>query len=310
MIPPYLFSLLLLVTLSLPPALVADDETQAPPSTPAMSTTDAIILGIVEGLTEYLPVSSTGHLLLTQRALGIGSSPEQKQAADSFAIVIQCGAILAVMSIYWQYILSLFLGLVGKSDAGRRLFINLIAAFLPAAVIGLLFVDMIRAHIFNLWAVSFAWLIGGIALIAFRSKGKYSEGSALEDLTPKQALCIGLLQCVAMWPGTSRSLVTILGGRWAGLSVQSAVSFSFLLGVVTLSASTVYDVAKHGQEMTQSFGLSNLLIGVFTGWISALLAVKWMVHYLQKHGLALFGFYRVALGLITGALLITGVLAA
>ena len=284
------------------------DPVEVPGTSVGMPLHEAVLLGAVEGFTEYLPVSSTGHLLLTQRLLGVGDTAGDKVAADSFAIVIQFGAILAVLFLYAEQIRSVVLGLFGRSVPGRKLLINLIVAFLPAAVIGLLFVDWIKAVLFGLWPVTFAWLVGGLALVLFRSRGEAASGKGLESLQPKEALLIGLIQCIAMWPGTSRSLVTILGGRLVGLSVQASVVFSFLLGMVTLSASTCYDLLNHGGEMVRVFGIGSLVVGVVTGWVTALFAVKWMVAYLQKHGLALFGYYRIALALLTGALLLFNVI--
>ncbi len=277
------------------------------PSEPssAMALQDAIILGVVEGLTEYLPVSSTGHLLLTQRLLGIGTTAESKVAADSYAIVIQIGAILAVVSLYRELILQILLGISGKSREGRQLLRNLLISFFPAAVVGLTLGQQIKALLFGLWPVTFAWFVGGILLVTFRSKGSAALGNELKDLSPKQSLVIGVVQCAAAWPGTSRSLVTILGGRWMGLSVSSAVTYSFLLGMVTLGASTAYDSVQHGKEMVEAFGLPAMLVGIVVGWASAWLAVKWMVAYLQKHGLALFGFYRIGIAVVTAILLLT-----
>lgn len=278
-----------------------------------MTPIQAIILGVVEGLTEFLPVSSTGHLILTEHALGLAKTPEIKQAADAYTIVIQVGAILAVLGVYHHQIKLILLGLIGKSAEGLRLFRNIVTAFIPAAIVGLLLVDLIKQYLFGLWPVTFAWFVGGVALMIWGKNSKDSEeqaGCGLENLTVKQALVIGVLQTVAVWPGTSRSLVTILGGRLVGLNLKDSVLFSFLLGMVTLGASTSYDLLKEGALMVEMFGISNLLIGIIAAWGSAWLAVKGMVGYLKKHGLGVFGIYRVLLAITSAILLLTGVLTA
>lgn len=273
----------------------------------------SIVLGIVEGVTEYLPVSSTGHLLLAQRAMGIPSS----EAADAYAICIQVGAILAVLGLYRARVLQVISGFLGKDAVGFSLGINLLAAFFPAAVIGFLFEKPIKAYLFagdkfGLWPTIFAWFVGGVAILAVswsRKKGKESraEGFCLEDLTWKMAVVVGVIQCLAMWPGTSRSLVTIVGGILVGMNLRSAVEFSFLLGVVTLTAATGYDGLKHGQEMLASYGAGTLFLGLLFSWLSAVVAIQWMVSYLNKNGLSIFGYYRIALALVVGGLVAAGI---
>jgi undecaprenyl-diphosphatase len=283
-----------------------------------MTNGQAAILGIVEGLTEYLPVSSTGHLLLAQRIMGVGDggslSPGDrergKEAADAYAICIQAGAIIAVLGLYFGRVRQMFMGLFGRNPVGLRLLIGVAAGFLPAAVLGLLFNKHIKEYLFGPWPVVAAWLVGGLAILAvsYRNRNNHAvrSGSALEDLTWKMALIIGIAQCIAMWPGVSRSLVTIVGGILTGLSLPAAVEFSFLLGVVTLGAATAYDGLKHGQAMLQLYDPQSLTIGLFFAFISAVVSVKWMVAYLNRHGLALFGYYRVVLALLTAVLLATG----
>jgi len=201
----------------------------------------AMLLGIVEGITEYLPVSSTGHLLLTQRLLRIPAS----EAADAYAICIQAGAILAVLGLYWPQVKKMLLGLLGKEPAGLRLAVNIVVAFLPAAVIGVLFDKKIEEYLFGLWPITAAWFVGGLAILAvsrwrrMHRTGAH-EGGGLASLTIPMALTVGFAQCLAMWPGTSRSLVTILAGILVGLNLGAAVEFSFLLGVVTLTAATAF----------------------------------------------------------------------
>jgi len=282
-----------------------------------MSGTQAMILGIVEGLTEYLPVSSTGHLLLAERIMGIGSDKSlskneqqrEKEAADAYAICIQAGAIIAVLGLYFGRVRQMILGLFGRDPIGLRLLIGVAAGFLPAAVLALLFNKHIKEYLFGPWPVVAAWLVGGLAILFVSYKNRRNEnrplGQALEELTWKMALIIGFAQCIAMWPGVSRSLVTIVGGVFVGLSLPAAVEFSFLLGVITLGAATAYDGLKHGQVMLQTFEPQSLAIGLFFAFVSAVVSVKWMVSYLNRHGLAIFGYYRVAVALLTAVLLLT-----
>ena len=275
-----------------------------------MDNFQAFILGLVEGLTEYLPVSSTGHLLLAQRLMGIESST----ASDAFAICIQAGAILAVLGIYRQRVGQMMLGAIGRNKTGQRLLINLVSAFVPAAVLGLLLEKPIKKYLFGgdewgLWPVVAAWLVGGIAILAVsfarRRRGSSpTTGLDLEQLTIRMALIVGFAQCLAMWPGVSRSLITIVGGVLVGLSLPAAVELSFLLGVITLSAATAYDALKHGPEMLATYGATPLLIGFGAAWLSAVLAVKWMVGYLKSHGMEIFGWYRVALAFVVAAWLL------
>jgi undecaprenyl-diphosphatase len=273
-----------------------------------MTATQAVVLGLVEGITEYLPVSSTGHLLVAQHFLGIGSTPDEKTAADAYAICIQFGAILAVLGLYFAHVRRMVAGLFGRDRVGLRMAINVIIGFLPAAVIGLLLKDTIKHYLFGMWPIIFAWFVGGviILLIARKQHAASQQGASLEEMSPKQALGIGFIQCIAMWPGVSRSLATIVGGALLGLSITAAVEFSFLLGLVTLSAATLLDAAEEGRRMLAMFGPVMPFIGLAVAWLSAVVSVKWMVGYLQKHGLAIFGYYRVAVAVVVLALLLLG----
>ena len=276
-----------------------------------MTIMQAVVLGAVEGFTEYLPVSSTGHLILTQRAMGIGQTEEDNQAADAYSICIQAGAILAVLTLYFPFVRRMFNGLRGRDPEGLRLGINIMIAFLPAAVIGLLFHGVIKDYLFGLWPIVFAWFVGGLTILAAGRRKLDSPGRSglsIEQLTWKHALLIGMIQCIAMWPGTSRSLVIIVGGLLVGMQLKSAVVFSFLLGAVTLTAATAYDTMKHGQLMLEVFGFTNIAVGFAMATITAVLSVKWFIAYLQKRGLALFGWYRVVLAIVVAALILTGLL--
>jgi undecaprenyl-diphosphatase len=264
----------------------------------------ALVLGLVEGLTEYLPVSSTGHLLIAQRWLDI----PQTEAANAYAIVIQAGAIAAVLGLYRARVGLIFKGLAGRDEDGRKLLIAIIVAFLPAAVLGPLFDDKIEELLFAPGPICLALLVGGVAILAVswwkrRQGGDRGAGRDLLELSWRGALVIGLMQCIAMWPGTSRSLVTIVGGLLVGLRLVAAVEFSFLLGLVTLGAATAYKAVGDGALMLETYGITSILIGFVAAWISAVISVRWMVGWLQKHGLEIFGYYRVVLAIVVYALL-------
>ena len=275
-----------------------------------LSISDAVVLGVVEGVTEYLPVSSTGHLLLAAEALGLTGTEEQKAAADAYVIVIQFGAILAVLVLYWRRVWSMLRGLAGRDPAGRRLALALIASVIPAVLIGVLGEQLLKDYLFHLWPITAAWLVGGVVILAVvrsdRRAGRDSnQGDALEELTARKAFVVGVLQCVAMWPGVSRSLITILGGRLVGLSTQAAVEYSFLLGLVTLTGASVYETAKEGATIVDTLGVVAPLVGIVAAFVAAALSIKWMVGYLNRHSLAIFGWYRIGLAFVVAALILT-----
>ncbi len=266
-----------------------------------MDLLQALVLGLVEGITEYLPVSSTGHLLIAQRLLGIGAS----DAANGYAIAIQAGAIVAVLGTYRQRVGVMLQGVVGRNSTGLQLAICIIVAFIPAAILGVLFDARIEQYLFGVKPVIAAWIAGGVLILALsRWVQSRREGRDLTQLTWQAAVLIGLAQCIAMWPGTSRSLVTILGGLAVGLSLAAAVEFAFLLGVLTLTAATAYAIIKSGDSMIAAFGWPALLTGFLAAWISAALAVKWMVAWLNRHGLTLFAWWRFASAALAAWLLL------
>lgn len=271
-----------------------------------MSILESLIMGLVEGLTEYLPVSSTGHLIITQYLLGM----EDSDAMKAFEICIQGGAILAVLGLYFQRVAAMVRGVLGKDSAGLRMLANTIVAFLPAAVIGLLCNDYIKDYLFNAPTVMISWAVGGIVILLYvqaRNKsGKGFGGAPLEQLTWKGALGVGFMQCIAMCPGVSRSLMTMLGGLCVGLSVAAAVEFSFILGLITLGAATCHDAVKYGSHMVEDIGWGPMIAGTVMAWASAWVAVKWMVGYLNKHSLAIFGWYRLAAALVMLLLILNG----
>jgi len=273
----------------------------------------AVILGIVEGVTEYLPVSSTGHLLITRDALGLGSdshSPDstasvETAAINAYIVCIQFGAILAILFVCFHRFKKIFNGVFHGDPEGRRLFGHLCLALLPAVVAGLLLADPIKTYLFGAFPVITGWFIGGavILIVSIRFRRQQidlHQGRRIEDMQASTALLIGLAQCIAMWPGMSRSLATILGAIFLGLSMEAAVEFSFLLGAVTLTAATGYDVVRHGREMLAMLELSSMALGLLFAFISAVVSVKWMIRYLNRYGLELFGFYRIALAIVTG----------
>jgi undecaprenyl-diphosphatase len=283
-----------------------------------MTILDALILGIVEGITEYLPVSSTGHLIITAWLLGLPSSPEQAVAVNAFNIIIQGGAILAVLGLYRARVLQMIKGLLGRDPAGRKLFFNLVIAFIPAAILGVLLDDFIEYHLFSPIPVIAALFLGGLLLLGIRrwqdrlyaAQGEGTDQAKdrfvdIEDLSWKSALTIGFLQCVAMWPGTSRSMMTIVGGMFMGLRPRQAAEFSFLLGLPTLGGACVYKLGKSVLRDGDDFitllgGWLPVTVGIVVATLSAALAIRWLVEWLGTHGLALFGWWRIALSAFLG----------
>lgn len=281
--------------------LRADAWAEEPVAHP-MSFGQAISLGVVEGLTEFIPVSSTGHLLLVQRGMGLQKNGARTEA-NTYAIAIQFGAILAVLGLYRRRWLTIARGLIpGGDPAGRRLALCLLAAFLPFAILGFSFGDRIKENLFEIVPVSLAWIAGGLGLLAWdtgrRESGWRERGCALEAMRVRQALLIGLIQCLAFWPGISRSLATLVGGLAAGLCLSAAVEFSFLLGLVTLGTATAYEMLHSGAQMLATYGWARPLVGMAVSLLFALLSMRWMVGYLRVHSLRVFGWYRIVLGLL------------
>ena len=265
-----------------------------------LSAAQAIVFGVVEGLTEYLPVSSTGHLLVAKELMGVGTEASSEAAINAYIVVIQFGAIIAILVICLNRFVSLYKGLFQGDAVGRKLLVNLIVAFLPAVVIGLALEDQIKGRLFGTYPVIIGWVAGGLVILGFAFLCRFRsidqhQGKDLEDIRIPMALFIGFAQCLAMWPGVSRSLATILGALFMGVSMAAAVEFSFLLGAVTLSAASIYDLLKHGQEMMRVFDFSSMALGLVFAFVSAVLSVKWMVGYLNRYGLELFGYYRIAI---------------
>jgi undecaprenyl-diphosphatase len=267
----------------------------------------AALLGIVEGITEFLPISSTGHLVVTEKLIDVGTHPGAKDAADTYAITIQSGAILAVLVLYWHRLVEMARGVVGRDPEGRRIASATLIAFVPAAIVGVALEKAIRDQLFGVWPVIVAWAVGGIVILVFaralHERGEH--GAPLESITTRAAVGIGLAQVIALWPGTSRSMVTILAALAIGYSVGAAVEFSFLLGLLTLGAATAYDLLRHGKELFDTYGYLNPLIGFAFAFVSAVIAIRWMVSYLRRHGLEIFGWYRLVIAGVALVLLLT-----
>ncbi len=268
-----------------------------------------MLLGLVEGITEYLPVSSTGHLILASALLGV-NHPETKDALDAYLVVVQGGAILAVLLLYWPRVIQMARGLLGRDLDGARLAGNVALAFVPAAVAGVLLNKVIKAALFSPWPVLAALATGGVWMI-WLGRGDGRGARDVATISWRTALGIGLFQTLALWPGTSRSMVTIGGGLLLGLNAGAAAEFSFLLGLPTLGAACVHDLAgnlRHaGPSMFQQLGTGPMLLGFAVATVSAALAVRWLVSFLTRRGLAPFGWYRLALSAVLATLIVSGV---
>ncbi|SFA78840.1 undecaprenyl-diphosphate phosphatase [Algoriphagus aquimarinus] len=249
-----------------------------------MTITQTIIIAIIEGLTEFLPVSSTGHMILASAAMNI----HEEEFVKTFEIFIQLGAILAIALMY-----------IKRFFQGINIYLKLLAAFIPTAIIGLLAYDYIKAYLFNPIVVSVSLIIGGIILIFIDKKVVNQETTVdeVEDMTYKNAFFIGLFQCLSMVPGTSRAAATIIGGVFNGLNKKQATEFSFLLAVPTMMAASGYDLLKTDLVFTND-QLLMLAIGTVVAFITAWFAVKVFLKFVSKNGFTAFGYYRIALGIL------------
>lgn len=269
-----------------------------------LSIPEAVLLGIVEGITEFLPISSTGHLLVVGELINFGNGDAQV-ATDTYSVAIQFGAILAVLVLYRQRIVSMLRGVFGADPAGRHLLVALVVSFIPAALLGAILGDNIKDVLFGPIPVTIAWAVGGCALLIWKPR---SGTLSLDQLSLRSAFIIGVAQGLALWPGVSRSLVTLVAGVALGLTMAAAVEFAFLLGLITLSAATFLDLSKHGGELIDSFGVAAPLVGLLAAFLTAILAVRWMVEYLNTRSLAVFGWYRIAAAGVSVVLLLAGTL--
>jgi len=251
----------------------------------------AAVMGIVEGLTEFLPVSSTGHLILAGSLLGFSDDKSKV-----FDIAIQTGAILAVVIVYWQRLRDTAAGL-GTSVQARRFVLNVFVAFLPAVVLGLLFGKVIKAHLFIPVVVAAAFIIGGFIILWAERRTMSARIHSVDDMTPLDALKVGLVQCLAMIPGTSRSGATIIGGMLLGLDRKVATDFSFFLAIPTLIGAGAYSLYKERALLSAAdaplFG-----VGLLFSFVSAWICVRWLLRYIASHTFVPFAWYRIAFGIV------------
>jgi undecaprenyl-diphosphatase len=276
-----------------------------------MTTLETIIIAIVEGLTEFLPVSSTGHMIITQNLLGV----ESTEFVKAFTFIIQFGAILSVVVLYWKRFFKLnntpapegataFKRFLHKYDFYWKLFV----AFIPAAVLGLLFSDMIDAMLESVTVVAVTLILGGLFMLY--CDRIFNKGSEETALTEKRAFWIGMFQCISMIPGVSRSMATIVGGMAQKLTRKAAAEFSFFLAVPTMFAATLFKMLKifmepNGMEILKE-NLGTLIIGNVVAFIVAMLAIKFFISFVTKYGFKAFGWYRIIVGAIILIMLFTG----
>ena len=252
----------------------------------------AAIMGIVEGLTEFLPISSTGHLILAGSLLGFSDAK-----AKVFDIAIQTGAILAVIIVYWQKIHSTVASLPSSRQA-QRFALNVLIAFFPAVILGLLFGKAIKEHLFTPQVVASTFILGAFVILwAERRPQSAARVHSVDDMTALDALKVGLVQCLAMIPGTSRSGATIIGGMLLGLSRKAATDFSFFLAIPTLIGAGVYSLYKE-RALLSTADIPLFAVGLFFSFISAWLCVRWLLRYISSHSFVPFAWYRIVFGLI------------
>jgi undecaprenyl-diphosphatase len=261
----------------------------------------AAVMGVVEGLTEFLPISSTGHLILAGALLGFDDDK-----AKVFDIAIQTGAIFAVILVYWEKIRSTLKALRYQVEA-QRFVLNVFIGFLPAVFLGLLFGKLIKAHLFTPWVVASTFIVGGfIILWAERRPPSSVRIRAVEDMRGRDALMVGLVQCLAMVPGTSRSGATIIGGMLLGLSRKAATDFSFFLAIPTLIGAGVYSLYKERALLSME-DIPLFATGLVVSFISAWICVRWLLKYIASHSFEIFAWYRIAFGLVVLGTAWTGV---
>ncbi|MDE2367159.1 MAG: undecaprenyl-diphosphate phosphatase [Betaproteobacteria bacterium] len=250
-----------------------------------------LILGIVEGLTEFLPISSTGHLILVSDLLDFND-----EKGKVFTIVIQLGAILAVC---WEYRAKIgdVASDIGSRQDANRFVLNLFIAFLPAAILGLLFIKTIKQYLFQPVPVAMAFIIGGILILWAERRKHVVDVERVEDMDWKHALKVGLMQCLALIPGTSRSGATIIGGLFFGLSRKAATEFSFFLAIPVMFAATFYDLYKN-RDILHFDDVSVFMIGFIASFVSALFAVRGLLRFISHHDFTVFAWYRIGFGII------------
>jgi undecaprenyl-diphosphatase len=261
----------------------------------------AAIMGVVEGLTEFLPISSTGHLILTGSLLGMTDAKSKV-----FDIAIQSGAILAVVIVYWQRIYGALAGL-GSSTAARRFVLNVFIGFLPAGIVGFLIYKIIKAYLFNGPVVATAFIVGGLIILwVERTQPVKPRIHSVDDMTPMDAFKVGCVQCLGMIPGTSRSGSTIIGGMLLGLSRKAATDFSFFLAIPTLIMASLYSLFKERHSLS-SADLPMFAVGFIVSFLAAWVCVRWLLRFISTHSFEMFAWYRIAFGIVVLLTAWTGV---
>jgi undecaprenyl-diphosphatase len=257
----------------------------------------AAVMGLVEGLTEFLPVSSTGHLILTSSLLGL----QNDEIMKTFEVVIQSGAILAIVIVYWQLITNTFATL-GSKESSRRLVTNIFVGFLPAAVIGFLAIGFIKRHLFNAPVVASAFIVGAFIILWVEKRGgdRRARIHHIDEMTTMDALKVGFVQCFGMIPGTSRSGSTIIGGMLLGLSRKVATEFSFFLAIPTLIGASVLSAWKVRHELAAHWheDLPLFAVGFVVSFLAAWVCVRWLLRYVATHTFVPFAWYRIAFGVV------------
>ena len=252
----------------------------------------AAVMGVVEGLTEFLPVSSTGHLILTGSLLGMTDAKSKV-----FDIAIQSGAILAVVIVYWQRIRSTLAGL-GSDARAQRFALNVFLGFLPAAIVGLTVYKVIKTYLFNGPVVACAFIVGGLIILwVEKTQPVAPRIMEVDDLTPMDAIKVGLVQCLGMIPGTSRSGATIIGGMLLGLSRKAATDFSFFLAIPTLVAAGGYSLFKERHSLSMA-DAPMFAVGFIVSFLAAWACVRWLLRFISTHSFAAFAWYRIAFGIV------------
>ena len=263
----------------------------------------AAIMGLVEGLTEFLPISSTGHLILAGALLGFDDDK-----AKVFDIAIQTGAIFAVILVYWQKIRDTLIALPSQKQA-QAFALNVLIAFVPAVVLGLLFGKAIKANLFTPVVVASTFIIGGFIILWAEARQKNAATAPrvldVDAMTPMDALKVGLIQCLAMIPGTSRSGATIIGGMLLGLSRKAATDFSFYLAIPTLIGAGVYSLYKE-RALLSVADVPMFAVGLVVSFISAWMCIRWLLRYIATHNFNGFAYFRIAFGLVVLATAYTG----
>jgi undecaprenyl-diphosphatase len=254
----------------------------------------AIILGIVEGVTEFLPVSSTGHLILATKLLGFDAGKW-----EAFNVIIQLGAILAIVVLYWRTFWAVLEGLLQRNPVSWRFVRNILIGFLPSAILGFLLLKHIEALLKNATVVAVALIVGGIAILVIEKLAKRQDVAGVAEISAKSALGIGIAQCLAMIPGVSRSGATIMGALSLGVERRTAAEFSFFLAIPTMIGATTLEFAKHHREImagAHGVGLGTVAVGLVVSFLVALVVVRAFVHYISRNGFAPFAWYRIIVG--------------